>query len=147
MEDLPYRLNEGLQLEQSDQVVPWFKSLNQITKRGGKPSPEKGKTQMLVWPSETVFSDIPVYVKAMPRYSGMFFLTINHETKFGNAKEEYKYTVNIFTNKLGQPSEAGVEPHYNYPWCQWSWGTISLMVSIQERFVDYVSISLTNGAP
>jgi hypothetical protein len=147
MENLPYRLNEGLKLEQSDQIVPWFKSLNQITKRGGKPSPDKGKTQMLVWPSETVFNDISVFVKAMPRNSGIFLLTINHEADFRNAKEEYKYTVNLFTNKFGQPTEAGVEPEYHYPWCHWNWGAISLKVSITERFVDYVSIALTNEAP
>lgn len=73
MESVPYKLSEGKYLENSGKVLPWFESFHQITKMGGKPLPEKGKTSQLFWEQETIFDDLVVSIQAMQQGNGIFF--------------------------------------------------------------------------
>jgi len=141
MQNVPYQLENGLFLEEAGVLLPWFKSLNQITKRGGKPLPIKGKTTQLYWESEKVFGGLNVAVQAMERGSGMFFLNLKSDLLFSSAKEEY-FAISIILEKLfGHPHSEGITE--GYPWKRWFYGNVCVSLALAERYVDYVAFSVS----
>lgn len=143
MESVPYKLSEGLYLEGSGQVLPWFKSLHQITIMGGKPLPEKGKTSQLFWEQETIFDDLVVSIQAMQQGNGIFFLQPKNQVQADSAQIEYDQVKSALLSKFGSPTEVGEND--GYPFTRWSWGNICMSLTIAERFMDYVSLSVSNG--
>ena len=143
MESVPYKLSEGLYLEGSGKVLPWFKSLHQITKMGGKPLPEKGKTNQLFWEQETVFDDLVVSIQAMQQGNGIFFLHPKIQVQADSARKEYEQVKGTLLSKFGSPTEVGEND--GYPYARWFWGNICVSLTIAERFMDYVSLSVSNG--
>lgn len=89
MNSIPYQLSDGLFLESSNQLLPWYKNLFQITKKGGKPKHGNGKTTELFWESERVLGDLQVSITAMDRGLGIFFLDIKQEKELASAPEKY----------------------------------------------------------
>lgn len=145
MNSVPYGLSKGLLLEESGELLPWFNSLHQITKKGGKPLPAKGRTSQLFWESETVFGGLRVSVQAIQRgSSGIFFLDIKHSKIFESAKDEYEYDVGLLKEKFGEPVDTGSSD--GYPWVRWKWDGVTLNLGVAERFVDYVALSISKGA-
>ena len=142
MLDAPYNLTNGLCLEQSGALLPWFQSLHQITKLGGKPSPGKGRVTQLFWEQETVLGGLQVSILAMSRGSGIFFLT-PIDRFFPSAQEEFSSLLLTLNNRLGEPHESGETE--GYPWVRWRWGDICLNLAIGERFVDYMALSVSKG--
>lgn len=143
MTNAPYRLSEGLLLEESGNLLPWFRSLQQITNKGGNPLPEKGKRSQLFWEAEKVFGGLNVSIQAMERGSGIFFLDLRHGRKFECAKEEYEADLEILKGKFGEPTDAGDDE--GYPWARWRWGDVCLNLALAERFMDYVALSVSKG--
>jgi len=140
----PYRLSEGLVLEESENLLPWFRSLEEITRKGGKPHPEKGKRTQLYWEAETVFGGIKVSIQAMERGLGIFFLDLKNGQQFESAEHEYDAVLQMLKAKFGDPTEVGND-EYGYPWARWRWGEICLSLALAERFMDYVALSVSNG--
>lgn len=138
----PYNLSKGLCLEKSGTLLPWFQSLHQITKLGGKPLPEKGKVTQLFWEEETVLGGLHVSVLAMPHGSGIFYLTPK-DRDFSSAQEEFSFLLSTLSSRLGNAHEPGETD--SYPWVRWRWNGICLNLAIGERFVDYVALSVSNG--
>ena len=139
----PYRLSEGLYLEKSGVLLPWFQSLHQITKIGGKPLPMKGKVTQLFWESESVLEGLEVDIQAMSYGSGLFNLTHKGETSFKSAQDEYESTLAELKSRFGEPHESGAEGAY--PWVRWRWEDVCLSLVIGERFVDYVAMSVSKA--
>jgi len=140
----PYRLSEGLVLEESGSLLPWFRSLEQLAGKGGKPLPEKGKHTQLFWETDAVFGGMNVSVQAMERGLGIFFLDLKNGEKFESAKLEYEAVLQILKAKFGEPAEAGSDD-YGYPWVRWRWGEVCVNLALAERFMDYVALSVSNG--
>jgi hypothetical protein len=141
MQDVPYQLEEGLFLENSEILLPWFRSLNQISKRGGKPLPEKGKTTQLFWESENVFGGICASILAMEKGCGIFFLSPKNLGSFNSAQEEYKALSAALNKRFGEPHKLGEDE--GYPWQRWVWGEVCVNLAIGERFMDYVALSVS----
>lgn len=142
MVDAPYNLSQGLSLEKSGALLPWFQSLHQITKLGGKPLPEKGQVTQLFWEDESVLGGLNASVLAMPKGSGIFFLT-QKKRDFSSAQEEFSALSTILKDRLGAAHESGETE--DYPWLRWRWSDVCLNLVIGERFVDYVALSVSNG--
>ena len=142
MDEPPYRLSEGLVLEDSGSLLPWFSSLEQITGKGGKPLPEKGKRTRLFWEAEAVFGGMKVSIQAMERGLGIFFLDLKSGEKFESARLEYEAVLQILKAKFGDPVEKG-DDDYGYPWVRWRWGEVCLNLALAERFMDYVALSVS----
>lgn len=143
MNNPPYRLSEGLFLEGSGKLLPWYESLHQITKMGGKPFPEKGKATHLVWESDSIFGGLNVSIQANQQGKGIFFIDIKHENKHESVKKEYESAIQTLKEKLGEPNESG--SNNGYPWVRWRWGKICINITIAERFMDYVAFSISNN--
>jgi len=143
MKPVPYKLSEGLYLESSGKILPWYKSLHQITKMGGKPLPEKGKTNQLFWKQETIFGGMNVSIQAMQQGNGIFFLSPKNKDNADSAETEYEQVKHELVSKFGAPDEA-VEKD-GYPYTRWFWGDVCLSLTIAERFMDYVALSVSNG--
>lgn len=143
MNYVPYRLSEGLVLEKTGKLLPWFRSLAEITRKGGRPYPEKGKRTKLCWEDEIVFGDIKANIEAMEFGLGVFAINIKNEQKFESVKKEYDAILHLLIDKFGTPTELG-KNEYGYPWVRWRWGHICLGLAIAERFVDYVYLSVSN---
>ena len=144
MDNIPYQLSEGLFLEASGKLLPWFKSLHQITKKGGKPLPKKGKASQLFWEKDVIFDGLEVSVRAMQRGEGMFFLDIQHKKEFETVQKEYEFIYGVLAKKFGSSSETGI--YDDYPFSRWRWGDICLNLTIGERFIEYIALSISNGA-
>ena len=144
MKNIPYQLSEGLFLEASGKLLPWFKSLHQITKKGGKPLPEKGKTSQLFWKNDVVFDGLEVSVRAIQRDEGMFFIDILHGKEFDAVQKEYEFVLSVLVEKFGGFTETGTND--GHPFSRWRWGNICLNLTIGERFMDYIALSISNGA-
>lgn len=142
MSGAPYNLSDGLRLEKAGVLLPWFGSLHQITKLGGKPLPEKGKVTQLFWEDEAVLGGLHVSVLAMSQGSGIFFLTPKGRD-FASAQEEFSSIISILSDRLGDSHESGETD--GYPWARWRWNDVCLNLAIGERFVDYVALSVSNG--
>jgi hypothetical protein len=143
MDNIPYQLSEGLFLEASGKLLPWFKSLHQITKKGGKPLPEKGKTSQLFWKNDVVFDSLEVSVSAVQQGEGMFFLNIQHGKEFESVQSEYEFILGVLTKKFGGSTETGNND--GYPFSRWLWGDIRLNLTIAERFMEYIALSISKG--
>lgn len=144
MADLPFHVSDGLFLEQSGILLPWFKRLHEITKKGGKPLPEKGRTTQLFWASESVFGGLQVSVQALPYGSGLFHLTQTSKTDFTSAQHEFSVLLTQLSNRFGEPHESD-DSEQQYPISRWRWGDICLSLLVAERFLDYAALSLSKG--
>ena len=143
MNNIPYQLRDGLYLENTNKLLPWYKSLYQITKNGGQPKHGGGRTVELYWKNEKIFNGMQVSIKAVERDLGLFFIDIKHKKKFSSTKDEFENTLIILTKKFGSPDYNGVKD--SYPWSRWEWGNIYVNIQIVERFVDYVSLTISNS--
>lgn len=142
MSEAPYKLSEGLWLEKAGLLIPWFSSLGEINGLGGSRLPEKGKASQLFWDNESVLSGLAVAIQAFPRGAGTFHLT-RRGTTFSSAQEEYPATLSELTKRFGQPHETKTEN--SYPVNRWRWEDICLTLTMGERFMDYVALSVSKG--
>ena len=143
MQNIPYRLSEGLFLEDSGTLLPWFKSLHQITKKGGKPLVQNKRISKIHWECDSIFDGIESAIEAHESGNGIFFLSIKYDKEFDSVEKEYDCILSVLVKKFGDPYEIGVGD-YNYPFSRWRWGDICLSLIIAERFVDYVALSVSN---
>jgi hypothetical protein len=138
----PYRLSEGLFLEDKGKLLPWYKSLHQLAKKGGKSSPNKSKVTQIAWDSESILGGLKVSIQAYQQGNGIFFIDLKHLTNYESVQKEYESTVETLKEKLGEPNESGF--NFGYPWVRWRWGKICINITIAERFMDYVAFSISN---
>ncbi len=79
----------------------------------------------------------------MERGLGIFYLDIIQDKEFTSAQEEYNSTLITLIEKLGKPTSTGTTK--GHPWSRWHWGEIYVSITIAERLVDYVSLTISNA--
>ena len=148
MNKIPYHLSEGLFLETSGKLLPWYKSLHQLAKKGGKPRHSNGRTSALYWDNEIIFGGLNASIKAMESGEGLFFIQLKLDKKFESSKTvrpEYDYILDTLIQRFGATSETGVND-IKKPFSYWMWGNICLSLQIGDRFVEYVALSVRKTA-
>ncbi len=139
MGSVPYGLSEGLFLEDSLKLIPWFNNFRQIQSFWRCLLP---KPAYLYWDSESIFGGLKVSVTAYE--NGLFHIGL--KDTFNHAKHEYEATIEIIKGKLGEPHENGnnEDVYASYPWVRWTWGSVRINITIAERFMEYVTFSISN---
>ena len=143
MQDSITSLAEGLYLENSKVLIPWFKNLNEIAGLGGEKIQKHEKFTQLFWPDEKVFGGLSVSVQAYNNKNGIFHLTYKPENEFKSAEVELSAIFEILKDRFGNPNVQGVEEEH--PFYRWQAEKICINLTIAERFMYYVSLSVSNG--
>ncbi len=140
--DIPFRLSEGLYLEESDQLLPWVPSLHQLTKRGGSPTMVKGGISKIDWKPEIVFGGLKVEIQARMHEYPFFSLMRIRINPYKTTIEEYDANFLELKNIFGLPHELG-KTEYDNPWVKWHFEKITISLGIAEHFMDYVTFVIS----
>lgn len=152
----PWRLDEGILLEERGLLLPWLGSREAVAGLGSPERSEVGVT-ILRW-TDHVFGGLPVRVEARfddreppdtrywfnaDRLYGVWLQRTDMSHEREGARAIYAATWRHLAGTL--PPVAEIERN-GYPCREWHLGSASLYVGVSERFVEVFAMSVQHAA-